>query len=680
MRNLRILFAAVAVLVAGCTSVDKYTSTAEVTQTEREPAQQPLRDYDRLRGNPAEYDPGAPAGSKWIELYSTAPNYRQIGKQVLGGSGEKFRWEMGPMWYRGRLGKNQVKVFVVGQEGAQDENVSNRAFTGSTGTKTQNFLNHIGIYRSYLFMNTFVYTINGQLGDDPNFQFLEQGANIAQVRTLPPGIFHVSELSPIVRYRHKLFDNMLVENAGSAALFMGVGSGGKASLATWINARGGQCNVARDMAVCNAEGMKDFFKREYNVDIASKILVVGVPHPGGASAANGGSGALGNIIRGFKVAANRVADFKRANTNWLPFDVDDPQTESQRLATMSGEYNYRDAAIPYRDFAFGTNRMMGYKGTTSNRNGADSIQVFSDNGVYGDRSARYNESQLGRFNFEQSNIERAGFRKGVDMPWEPPRYNGPQSLATAYDAGPCGQYDNYRLFADRNYSRSPCDFASLLVSWPANNKGQSASFGPTSAYRGRPGAAEIIVVADQTSHDDFFTGRALSGEAGQKLQTWLAEQNVGNKYLILRTSGWDALKDDGSLDTSVLQASSAHAGRLLQAAIAMKKPRLIVGLGRHAQSIAQAIANQAGIQYQDVDLTSKALSAIPREDLPYHSRWWMGTSGNRAIRGNGGATTGTLDGAYHYYRVNAPDWNSRYPVPAISQEDRALLNIVKPQQ
>ena len=31
------------------------------------------------------------------------------------------------MWYRGRLTPNSVKVFVVGQEGAQDENVSNRS-------------------------------------------------------------------------------------------------------------------------------------------------------------------------------------------------------------------------------------------------------------------------------------------------------------------------------------------------------------------------------------------------------------------------------------------------------------------------------------------------------------------------------------------------------------------------
>src|SRR3990167_1071148 len=131
---------------------------------------------DKRRGSPAEYDPGPQKGSSWARLFGSTPNYRAIGAKVLkdGDTQEKFRWEFGPMWYRGRLGANEVQVFVVGQEGAQDENVSNRSFTGSTGTKTQKFLNHLGVYKSYLFLNTFVYTINGQLDDDPNFKWLEQ--------------------------------------------------------------------------------------------------------------------------------------------------------------------------------------------------------------------------------------------------------------------------------------------------------------------------------------------------------------------------------------------------------------------------------------------------------------------------------------------------------------------------
>ena len=230
--------------------------------------------YDLRRGSPAEYDAGAPTDSKWIELYGSTPNYRSFGVEILGGQpkfDEKFRWVFGPMWYRGRLTPESVKVFVVGQEGAQDENVSNRAFTGSTGTRVQKFLNHLGVYQSYLFMNTFVYTINGQLEDAPEFKWIEQG-----------------EGSPVVTYRHKLFDYMLETNSQTVALFMGVGRGGKSSLATWINSRGGKCNAAADLRNCDTSGMTEWFKKNKNIEIKNKVLAVGVPHPGGANPNLGG--------------------------------------------------------------------------------------------------------------------------------------------------------------------------------------------------------------------------------------------------------------------------------------------------------------------------------------------------------------------------------------------------------
>lgn len=608
-----------------------------------------------------EYDPGAPPNSKWIELYADAPNYRQIGKAILGGSGEKFRWEMGPMFYRGRLAKDQVKVFVVGQEGAQDENVSNRAFTGSTGTKTQNFLNHIGIFRSYLFMNTFVYTINGQLDDDPKFHFMEQGTGVPDV-----------EMSPIVKYRHRLFDHMLVNNSETIALFMGVGSGGKASLATWVNARGGKCSVARDMASCDTSGMVEFFRKGFkasygetvkaNLAKGTVIRVVGVPHPGGASAANGGAGALGNIIRGFTTAAKRVAAWKVEDPNWLPQDEDDSLNLSRRLAVMNADYNYQDAPVPYRDFDFGTNKRMGADGTTSNRWGADAIQVFSKNGVYGDKSAKYAGS-VGRFTFEQSGIESAGFRSGIDLPWEPPKADS--ELVSSYDPGPCGYYDTNEY----EIGVSPCVFGDLLVNgWPKTTTGQSDSFGPTSIYRGRTTGAKLLVIADQESHDDFFTGRAITGEVGQRLQTWIEKQNVGDKYLIVRTSPWDTLTPRSGQDQVMLDGAHPHLKKVLAEAAKNNKFSQIVALGKHAEGVAAEFAESIGKEAEVIDVSKEALTPIPRADLPYHSRWWMGTSGNRANRGIGGAMKGKSDGNYHYYRVHAPDWNSKYKVPALTPD------------
>jgi hypothetical protein len=654
MKKIVFLFSMLGLLWACTSSYKPYSSTASY-HPERYPAGTNLH-YEKLRGNPAEYDPGAPKGSSWAKLYASAPNYRLIGKAILGGNDEKFRWEMGPMWYRGRLGKNQVKVFVVGQEGAQDENISNRAFTGSTGTKTQNFLNHIGIFRSYLFMNTFVYTINGQLdGEDPKFAFLEQGQGVNN-----------PELSPIVKYRHQLFDNMLKENSDSVALFMGVGSGGKASLATWINARGGKCSTANDMAACDTSNMSVDGKR------VPKILVVGVPHPGGASANNGGAGALDNIVRGFTKAANRVAEFKDKNREWMPFDSEDDVdangnkvAEATRVQIMKNKYNYKDAGIPYRDFAFGTNDQMGATGTTSNRWKADSIQVFSAFGDYGDKAAKYRDLTIGNRSYpdyKMVGLDRAGFKVGVDLPWEPPKLGTP--MADAYDMGPCQNYDANKM--------APCKFADLMVNgWSKQlyASAQSASFGPTSMYRGNLYNPQILIIADQTSHDDFFSGRALTGEAGQKLQTWLEEKGAKDNYVIIRTSPFDTLtwQDDGTHNLELLKNPEVVKKVTELVGEVMKNgTKEVYSLGTWAGELAKKISPNA--KAIDAEVKGKKISVIPRKDLPYHTRWWMGTSGNRANRGDGGAVGKGADGKFHYYRFYAPDWNNRYQVPQLTSD------------
>src|SRR5688500_3166538 len=38
---------------------------------------------DPRRGNPYEYDPGAPKNSKWVELYGSTPNYRKVGNVIM---------------------------------------------------------------------------------------------------------------------------------------------------------------------------------------------------------------------------------------------------------------------------------------------------------------------------------------------------------------------------------------------------------------------------------------------------------------------------------------------------------------------------------------------------------------------------------------------------------------------
>ena len=171
------------------------------------------------RGSPWEYDPGPPKNRRWAQLFAETPNYRAIGVAMSGS--EEFRWHFGPMFYRGRLQDDAVRVLVIGQEGAQDESLSHRSFTGGTGGRMQHFLGHVGITHSYLFLNTFVYPIFSQyngllpmLAQDPR--------------------------SPIARHRGELLDYALERN--DIRLVIAVGLAAKQSVATWIESHGGDAD------------------------------------------------------------------------------------------------------------------------------------------------------------------------------------------------------------------------------------------------------------------------------------------------------------------------------------------------------------------------------------------------------------------------------------------------------
>lgn len=648
------------------------------SEYDRNPSSTIALRYDERRGSPADYDPGAPADSKWVELFGSTPNYRSIGIEILKGKAmkdEKFRWVFGPMWYRGRLTPESVKVFVVGQEGAQDENISNRSFTGSTGTRVQKFLNHLGIYRSYLFLNTFVYTINGQLDDAPEFKWIEQG----------PG-------SPIVEYRNKLFDYMLETNSQTVALFMGVGRGGKASLATWINARGGKCSTSYELKNCDTSGMTQWFAENRGIVVRNKILAIGVPHPGGANPNLGGDAALQNIKRGFTTAAQRVAAFKDENPSWLKFDMDEKLDDAGVMARLKTDYEYKGyAPIPFRDFAFNTNWRMGSVGTTSNRWGADSIQVFSDAGVYNDKSTKFMKTPDVESNLNSTKTKLTDMAD-VDLAYESPRFIAEDPAhAKKYDFGPCGF---------RRQNDKPCELSEALTSWP-DLKAMGIpsishpSLGYFGTYRGRAKNAKVFVIADQTSHDDFFSTRALTGAEGQKLQTLFKNTGVGLDYFIMRTLPVDTLgAETATLIKGVLQPEMiATYKRIYDAVVKQGDIKVVIAFGPVARIIAnqlefpdsvqvvtlnssysntswnvnaRVVANHLGNEYKKP--FDGSLTVIPREDLPYHTRWWMGSTGDRAARGEGKA-------AGNYYRVWAPRWvNYLRPVPMKTEELQQLKN------
>jgi uracil-DNA glycosylase len=74
-----------------------------------------------------------------------------------------FRLEWGPVFHRGRL-DGSARVLVLGQDPAQHETIARRILVGEAGHRIQGFLAKLGIDRSYVMVNTFLYSVLGQGG------------------------------------------------------------------------------------------------------------------------------------------------------------------------------------------------------------------------------------------------------------------------------------------------------------------------------------------------------------------------------------------------------------------------------------------------------------------------------------------------------------------------------------
>jgi uracil-DNA glycosylase len=73
---------------------------------------------------------------------------------------QHFRVEWGPIFHRGRL-DGSARILVIGQDPAQNENIVRRILVGEAGQRIQGFLAKLGIERSYVMINTYLYSVYG---------------------------------------------------------------------------------------------------------------------------------------------------------------------------------------------------------------------------------------------------------------------------------------------------------------------------------------------------------------------------------------------------------------------------------------------------------------------------------------------------------------------------------------
>jgi len=585
------------------------------------------------RGTPAEFDAGPAPGSAFAKLFAETPNYRGIGLRWSGK--EEFRWHFGPMFYRGRLEGGGAHVLVVGQEGAQDESLSHRSFTGGTGGRMQHFLGHIGITHSYLFLNTFVYPIFGQY--DTGLRPLAQDAR-----------------SPIVKHRQALFD--LVAASNPLRLVVAVGAAAKESVATWIRSHGGTADPDHldlaDAHVC-----------------APGLRAVGVMHPGGA----GKGGNVTAIIASFKHAADLVGQWSTSDAGWLPVDSD-----GTRLPGSA--YKYSAAPIPFRDLPYGTAWRLGFSSTSSNRrDGQTAIQLFSADGKYN------NTGQPVTYNGPGAGTLDGYSADPGDLPYEPSRAH-----PDAHDPGPPGQFA--ALLQGRVAGFDWPDFHALgLPGHP--------SFGYGPAYRGRLTNPSVLVLADQASQDDLFCGRALCGDAGQHLQGFLRAAGLTTRYAIVRTLPVDSLAASSAVVTAAVHDANVQAvlretikrsapkvvlavGPFASAIVSSVAPTGVDVLSMPAHGSSgwlaqwQARLHDLSTLSYPTDVARSTWTGAPiqieRADLPYGTLRWQATSGDRAAQASRSAHPSP-----DYFKLAMPSWASSTAAAPLTTAERNAVDSLK---
>jgi uracil-DNA glycosylase len=109
---------------------------------------------------------------------------------------DQFRVEWGPVFHRGRL-DGSARVLVIGQDPAQHETIVRRILVGEAGRRLQGLLAKLGITRSYVCVNAWLYSVYG-------------------------GVKAATQHSQrLIDYRNRWLDGLLVDSRVEAVIALG---------------------------------------------------------------------------------------------------------------------------------------------------------------------------------------------------------------------------------------------------------------------------------------------------------------------------------------------------------------------------------------------------------------------------------------------------------------------------
>lgn len=124
-----------------------------------------------------------------------------------------FYVEWGPVFHRGRL-DGSARVLILGMVPTQLELITRRILMGDAGQRLQGFLAKLGVVKSYVMINTFLYSI---------------------ANSKAPGIYQ--DHPAIATYRHAWIDALITPDVDAV---IGLGSRADAAFALWRQTTAGQ--------------------------------------------------------------------------------------------------------------------------------------------------------------------------------------------------------------------------------------------------------------------------------------------------------------------------------------------------------------------------------------------------------------------------------------------------------
>ncbi|HIN85264.1 MAG TPA: hypothetical protein EYN06_02205 [Myxococcales bacterium] len=585
-------------------------------------------------GNPLEYDAGPPAGSGWAELFAAVPNFRTIAKawgetwlipdingltkfdkvnaelvaaeedpiKLYTLTKNKFRYHMGPLFYRGRL-DGTARVLVVGQEGATDEAIVHRAFVGGTGQKVQNFLNSLGITKSYIFLNTFVYSIYEQYDE-----FTRELATQTAIKD------HRNQILK------KIFDESNIE-------------------------------LVLTFGAAAHESVKLFREEIYAGKFPTGTRWSHALHPGAAAMAYApdstgtviDSASLNNVVKSFSESWKRVWYWRYIDPGWCSPDADGWQFQSSK-------YYFGDRDIPYRDLPFGASHQLGRGGTKTERAKSGlQVQLRSSNGIrYEAPSAPFPSTVAKSLSaFEKSQPD--------EVSWEPPKFNPD----TRHDAGPPADWVEFLYQTPAQtviQTESGIDTNNDFHQVPLWYRGQLDNNVPILVLAQDYGIDQIVagrvLVGDAGQKINHLLENLGVGSNYLMLNPYPYPLN-------------DTVPDHEVLDLAMSLSLSAYRKELLEKVLAENDIKLVITFGEIAENAYQPVStgnNAYWVKLAHPDEAAASVSwnggmnilsgtalgidmngpfipytmggfadiraMIPREDLPWGMPLWFGTSGD----------------------------------------------------